>query len=99
MSKLNPKDYPDFESYTRALRMIKEFDEKSGLVSGVFEYSDTDSELQENMEELGFGHYNELCGRKFCVEHEICLSVILDEIESSHIAVGRNFKIGGNRRV
>jgi hypothetical protein len=84
MSKLNPKDYPDFESYTRALRIKKEFEEKSKLVDMAITNSKTDSEFQKNMEELGFTyHEDEFCGREFCSEHEMCLSILLDEIESS----------------
>lgn len=84
MTKLNPKDYPDFEAYTRALKMKKEFEEKSKLVDVAIANSKTDTEFNENMEKLGFTyHEDEFCGREFCSEHEICLSILLDEIEAS----------------
>ena len=81
---INPKNYASFDAYMKALKDAKEFEKKTKLVDGVFSRSETEDDVWSGLKEIGFEYYeDELCGREFCERHEMCLSTILDDIESS----------------
>ena len=84
---LNPRDYKSFEDYLQALKEHDAFDKRIEQVGDILNQGKSEIEEKEEMKKLWFEWYDyedeELCGREFYARHDVCLAIILDEIEFS----------------
>ncbi|MFH1670279.1 MAG: hypothetical protein ABIA92_01700 [Patescibacteria group bacterium] len=70
----DPKDYPNYDDYRKALEVREQFMDLSQKATDVIDSSKTDEEMRDGMEALGFTwHEDETCGREWCEKNDECL--------------------------
>ncbi len=80
----NPKDFPSFEDYERAVKMHEEFTGRCLEVNDVMDRTKTEEEFNQEMEKLGFTfHEDEYCETEWCQKNEECLAFALEGFQST----------------
>ena len=75
----DPKDFPSFEEYERALNLHEDFLEKANAVTNLINNSKTEEEYNEGMKKLGFECVeDEYCENDWCQKNEMCLAVAIE---------------------
>ncbi len=80
----NPKDYPSFEDYERAVKRHEEFVGMCKDVDEAMARTKTEEEFNREMEKLGFTcHEDEYCENEWCQKNEECLAFSLDAFQDA----------------
>jgi len=72
---IDPKAFPSYEEYQKALKLSREFDERVGAVGEITCTVKLEEEEHQRMEEMGFTFHDDdgPCERTLCQKHEECL--------------------------
>ncbi|HLD71892.1 hypothetical protein A3A67_04000 [Candidatus Peribacteria bacterium RIFCSPLOWO2_01_FULL_51_18] len=71
---IDPKAFPSYEEYQKALKLSREFEERVGAVNEVMSTATSEEEECRGMEALGFTYHDDgPCERSLCQKREECL--------------------------
>ncbi len=80
----DPKDFPSFQDYERAVKMHEEFVDRCKEVDDVMARTETEEEYNREMEKLGFTcHEDEYCENEWCQKNEECLAFSLESFQDA----------------